>query len=114
MAVDKELLKGSTTMLILRLLETGDMYGYQMVRELELRSEGIFTLKEGTLYPILHTLENNGTIDAYWEDTSSARKRKYYRITDTGRAEFQESVKEWTEFNKAVRRLLAEGGESYA
>ena len=62
MAVDKELLKGSTTMLILRLLETGDMYGYQMVRELELRSEGIFTLKEGTLYPILHTLENNGTM----------------------------------------------------
>ena len=109
MAVDKELLKGSTTMLILRLLETGDMYGYQMVRELELRSEGVFTLKEGTLYPILHTLENNGAIDAYWEDTTSARKRKYYRITSAGKKLLCEKKKEWNTYSGAVSKVLKRG-----
>lgn len=109
MAVDKELLKGSTTMLILRLLETGDMYGYQMVRELELRSEGVFTLKEGTLYPILHTLENNGAIDAYWEDTTSARKRKYYRITSAGKKLLCEKKKDWTTYSAAVSKVLKKG-----
>ena len=109
MAVDKELLKGSTTMLILRLLETGDMYGYQMVRELELRSEGVFTLKEGTLYPILHTLENNGAIDAYWEDTISARKRKYYRITAAGKKLLCEKKKDWTAYAGAVSSVLKKG-----
>ena len=55
MKFDKELIKGGTTMLILNLLSTGDMYGYQMVRELEKRSDNIFTLKEGPMYPILHS-----------------------------------------------------------
>lgn len=73
MKIDKELLKGSTTMLILKLLDSGDMYGYQMTKELELRSDNTFTLKEGTLYPILHSLESNQMIEAYWEDTESAR-----------------------------------------
>ena len=53
-------------------------------------------------------------LDTYLAESHNGPPRKYYRITDAGRAEFQESVKEWTEFNKAVRRLLAEGGESYA
>ena len=84
MKFDKELIKGGTTMLILNLLSTGDMYGYQMVRELEKRSDNIFTLKEGTMYPILHSLESRGMVEAYWEDSTSGRKRKYYHITSKG------------------------------
>ena len=54
---DKNLLSGSTTLLVLSLLSSGDKYGYEMIAELEARSDHTFTLKEGTLYPILHTLE---------------------------------------------------------
>ncbi len=56
------------------------MYGYEMIKELELRSEQVFSLKEGTLYPILHALEAEDLIESYWEETESQRKRKYYSM----------------------------------
>ena len=59
---DKNLLSGSTTLLVLSLLSSGDKYGYEMIAELEARSDHTFTLKEGTLYPILHTLEKDGAV----------------------------------------------------
>ncbi len=106
MKINKELIKGSTTMLILNLLNSDDMYGYQMIKELESRSEQIFTLKEGTLYPILHTLESQGMIEAYWEDTNSARKRKYYRITQGGKKLLAEKEAEWQLYTKGVNRVI--------
>ena len=57
MPVDKSLLTGSTALLVMKLLEEGDKYGYQMVEELRRRSENVFELRSGTLYPLLHTLE---------------------------------------------------------
>ena len=80
MAIDKELLKGSTAMRVLNLLENENMYGYQMIKKLSEKSEKVFELKEGTLYPILHALEEKGHITSYW-DESTAKKRKYYSIT---------------------------------
>ncbi len=62
---DKNLLSGSTTLLVLSLLSSGDKYGYEMIAELEARSDHTFTLKEGTLYPILHTLEKDGAVKSY-------------------------------------------------
>ena len=62
MKINKELLKGSTTMLILKLLESENMYGYQMIKKLSEKSENVFELKEGTLYPILHSLEERDII----------------------------------------------------
>jgi PadR family transcriptional regulator PadR len=106
MTIDKELLKGSTTMLILKLLDSGDMYGYQMAKELERRSDNTFTLKEGTLYPILHSLESTQMIESYWEDTDSARKRKYYKITKGGKKLLAEKEKEWAEYANGVRKVL--------
>jgi PadR family transcriptional regulator, regulatory protein PadR len=106
MKIDKELIKGSTTMLILSLLSSGDMYGYQMIKELEQRSDSTFSLKEGTLYPILHNLESQGMIEAYWEDTQSARKRKYYGITSKGRKLLDEKQKEWQAYSVAVNKII--------
>lgn len=106
MKINKELIKGSTTMLILNLLSSKDMYGYQMVKELEERSDQTFTLKEGTLYPILHTLESQGMIEAYWEDTESARKRKYYRITKDGKKLLADKQKEWQIYSNAVNKVI--------
>ncbi len=106
MKFDKELIKGGTTMLILNLLSTGDMYGYQMVRELEKRSDNIFTLKEGTMYPILHSLESGGMVEAYWEDSTSGRKRKYYHITSKGKRLLNEKKKEWEIYSNTVNRVI--------
>ena len=66
MKISKELLKGSTTMLVLDLLKNQNMYGYEMIKKLKEKSENVFELKEGTLYPILHGLEENGFITSYW------------------------------------------------
>lgn len=109
MAISKELLKGTTTLFILQLLNEGDKYGYQMVKELKQKSDSIFELKEGTLYPILHALENEGMIEAYWEETESARKRKYYRITSKGKNGLNEKKKEWEAYSKGVRLVLGGG-----
>lgn len=109
MQMNKELLKGSTVTLILTLLESDDMYGYEIIKEMEKRSGGVFLFKEGTLYPILHTLESERWVEAYWQ-THDGRKRKYYRMTEDGRAVLQERKREWKLFRSAVDQVLGEGG----
>ncbi|WZL71705.1 PadR family transcriptional regulator [Clostridiaceae bacterium 35-E11] len=106
MKINKELIKGSTTMLVLNLLSTSDMYGYQMIKELEKKSDNTFTLREGTLYPILHALENEGMVESYWEKTESARKRKYYRITKSGKKSLVEKQKDWQAYSNAVNKVI--------
>lgn len=109
MKVSKELLKGSTEILILSILSRGDMYGYGMIKEIEKQSMGVFKFKEGTLYPILHSLESAGVIESYWEKGENGRKRKYYKITDHGREYVKEKHREWRTFRSAVDQVLWEG-----
>ncbi|MEK3725253.1 PadR family transcriptional regulator [Paenibacillus sp. FSL H8-0034] len=106
--VNKELMKGSTAMLILTLLGRKEMYGYEMTKEIENRSSGLFTFKEGTLYPILHALEAEKIVESYWSE-QEGRKRKYYRITDNGRKQLQTKQQEWNMFRTAVDRVIGEG-----
>lgn len=111
MKIDKELMKGSTTLLILNLLDKENLYGYQLIKKLSEESENIFNLKEGTLYPILHGLEEKGFISSYWDDTTG-KKRKYYSITKQGKKQLKESKEEWKVFSGAVNKVI--GGVSYA
>lgn len=104
--VNKELSKGSIGLLLLSILSQKDMYGYQMIKELESQSENVFTLKEGTLYPLLHTMEKNGFLEAYWEQQENGRKRKYYTITENGREELKKQAEEWFSFSKAVTQVV--------
>ena len=113
MAVDKGLLAGSTTMLILKLLEGMDMYGYQMIEELSKKSDDTFSLKAGTLYPILHGLENDGMVNSYDSSLDSARVRKYYHITRKGKRLLADKQAEWTAYSGAVNQVLR-GGVGYA
>ncbi len=106
MPIDKELLKGSHSILILSLLSQNDMYGYQITKELAERSKNIFNLKEGTLYPLLHLLENDGYIQSYWEETPSARKRRYYHLTDSGKKLLVNKKQEWQTFSQAVNQVI--------
>lgn len=109
MKINKELMKGSTSMLILTLLSREDMYGYQITQKLKLMSDDIFDMKEGTLYPMLHSLEKDGAVESYWFDTDEGRRRKYYKITDEGRKLLTYKQKEWSVFAGAMNSVI--GGE---
>lgn len=106
MKVNKKLLTGSTTMLILKLLEEKDMYGYLMIEELAKRSDNTFSLKAGTLYPLLHGLENDGMLNSYDESVDSARSRKYYSITKKGKNLLKEKRQEWNVYVSAINQVL--------
>ncbi len=108
MKINKELLKGSTSILILTLLNEKDMYGYQITQEMKKRSNEVFDLKEGTLYPMLHSLEKQGAVDSYWFDTKEGRRRKYYKITEEGAGLLREKQQEWKVFAQAMNGIIKE------
>lgn len=107
--INKQMIKGSTETLILTLLQAQPMYGYELIKELHRQSEGVFSLKEGTLYPILHAMEIEGWVEAYWAEVEG-RKRKYYAIREQGIQALQHKKAEWSLFRRAVDRVIGEGG----
>lgn len=113
MTINKNLITGSTTMLILKLLEDKDMYGYLMIEELRKKSDNTFDLKAGTLYPLLHGLEEQGMLESYEESADSKRVRKYYSITKKGKNMLVEKQSEWNTYTSAINQIL-DGGVSFA
>lgn len=109
MAADKSLLSGSTSLLVLSLLAGGDKYGYEMISILEARSDKTFTMKEGTLYPVLHNLEQAGAVRAYDKEAPSGRNRRYYHITKKGSRLLSDKRREWKAFSNMVNAIVAEG-----
>ncbi|MPW25225.1 PadR family transcriptional regulator [Alkalibaculum sp. M08DMB] len=112
MAIDKSLLTGGTTMLLLKLLEQEDMYGYQMIEELKKKSKNVFELKAGTLYPLLHTMEKKGFVNSYDEEANNSRIRKYYSITKAGKQALQDKKDEWQIYAATINDII--GGVSFA
>lgn len=106
MKIDKSLISGNTKMLVLSLIESGDKYGYEIIRELEAKSYGTFVLKEGTLYPILHDLEKEELIKSFSYKMETNRIRKYYKITKQGRGYLYNKKKEWAEFSSKVNLII--------
>lgn len=106
--MDKTLISGSMAMMILKLLSEKDMYGYEMIDTLRQRSENVFELKAGTLYPLLHNLEEKQFLVSY-EQEVLGKVRKYYSITKAGRKRLKEKTEEWSQYSKAVSNVLAMG-----
>ena len=102
-----QLKKGVMEIVVLSMLRRKDFYGYELVTEISKYIE----MSEGTIYPLLNRFKKDELVDTYLAESHNGPPRKYYRITDSGRTEFKESVKEWQEFNKAVQKLMQEGGE---
>ena len=105
MAIDKSLISGNTTLLLLSLLEEKDMYGYEMIENLRKKSNHIFDLKAGTLYPLLHGLEDKHFVISY-EEAAGGKLRKYYSLTTGGRSYLRDKKKEWQEYSDAVNNVL--------
>lgn len=99
-------------MLILRLLEEKEMYGYEMIEALEKRSDNTFTLKAGTLYPLLHSLEQSGWVTSREAEAENGRMRKYYSITQSGMNALSEKRSEWEAFSGAVNLVLGKAEPS--
>ena len=103
-----------TALLVLSLLSRGDMYGYQMIAELERQSDHTFSMKEGTLYPILHGLEKDKYLSSYQQEAPTGRVRKYYKLTRKGKKLLDEKRAEWEAFRKGVNSVLSGGANAMA
>lgn len=110
MKIEKSLLSGSTPLLVLSLLKDGDKYGYEMIEALAQRSDDTFLLKEGTLYPLLHSMEKEKLVRSYTKQTPSGRERKYYQLTSSGRERLEYKEKEWQLYSAKVNAVLGFSG----
>ena len=103
----QELLKGNTETLLLSMLEREPMYGYQIVKEMDQRSNGYFAFKEGTLYPALHRLERDNLVEGRWRDSNTGGVgRRYYYITARGIAALDQRLNEWRRFSQAMNAIM--------
>jgi PadR family transcriptional regulator PadR len=113
MTIQEQMRKGTTTVIILNLLAERErpMYGYEIIQELEARSQGLFHFKEGLIYPRLHELERQGLLWSEWQGEEGTRRRKFYAITDAGRHRLEKELQGWRTFSEQVNRLLGAGME---
>ena len=105
----KQIKKGILKILILRLLCNEKKYGYELLEEMSQKSSGFFKVKEGTLYPILYKLEEDGFVISEWEiPHDKTRAKKYYSITQKGKEELKELIVFWNLLSENVQAFLSE------
>jgi PadR family transcriptional regulator PadR len=104
--ISSDLLRGHTDTIILRLLTDGDKYGYEITKLVYEHSDHQYELKEATMYSSLKRLENDKHITSYWGDETQGGRRKYYRITDSGRQVHSENKQNWNTAKKILDELL--------
>jgi DNA-binding PadR family transcriptional regulator len=100
--IDKDLIAASATPLVLAILAEGESYGYAILKRVRALSEGELEWTDGMLYPLLHRLSRLGYVTTEWRTPPEGRRRKYYAITDEGRAALAEHQRQW----QAVTRAL--------
>jgi PadR family transcriptional regulator PadR len=104
-AVDRELKKGSTELLILALLEKQSFHGYELGKLISSRSKGILRFHVASLYPLLYRLERRAWVKGEWKSVAG-RRRRYYRLTHVGRKALAEKRLRWREFSGAMNRIV--------
>lgn len=104
---EKQMKKGVLEMLVLKMLVTEAKYGYQIIQEIKEKSEEIFSLKDGTLYPVLYRLEDEGLVISEWSEAEGKQvPRKYYRITEKGRTALVQIRNMWRRISGGVNRVM--------
>ncbi len=105
MTIERELMRGAGPVAVLKLLERGEMYGYEIAEALSRRTDGLLTMGRSTLYPMLYNLEAKGLIEARWDETEGRRPRKYYGLTADGRARLVTDARQWNDTVTAMRAI---------
>jgi transcriptional regulator len=108
-ALDRELKKGSAQLLILSLLDARPRHGYELSKLIHTRSGGELTFHIDSLYPLLYRLEERGWIKGTWVEKAGERRRRFYKVTVSGRRVLAQQRQTWEAFVDAVRRVT--GGE---
>ena len=103
--LDRELMRGAGPVAVLKLLERGEQYGYQLVEALSQRSGGVLAMGQSTLYPLLYNLEAKGLIESCWREADSGRDRKYYRLTASGQKRLADDSRQWQALADAMTGL---------
>lgn len=109
-SIKGQLLKGTTPLLVLRVLSDGELYGYEIAQRICERSGGAFAPSEGSLYPALHHLEADGALVATWRESDKGPRRRYYKITSIGKGLLAEHESAWASFSLGVARALESSG----
>ena len=112
--MDKNLLGGSTVLMLLSLLSEGDRYGYDIIRERAARSDNVFQMREGSLYPVLHRREAHGWVKAYEKAAENGKKRRDYRITNASKKQLTAERRQWEEFTGSVEKVIGGGARAFA
>jgi PadR family transcriptional regulator, regulatory protein PadR len=104
--ISSDLLRGHTDTIILKLLLSGDKYGYEISKLIHANSSGEYELKEATMYSSLKRLESDGDITSYWGDETQGGRRKYYRVTEKGKQTYFENKSNWEYAKRILDNLL--------
>lgn len=104
--IERELRRGTLELIVLHLLQPGEAYGYDIVSKLTTETDGVLTVTDGTLYPVLYRLERAGFVQVRWDTPERGVPRKYYRLTPAGTQELAQLEHEWTTFADAMAKLL--------
>ncbi|HUL74362.1 MAG TPA: PadR family transcriptional regulator [Vicinamibacterales bacterium] len=102
---DRELKRGSATLLVLALVDHTPRHGYEIGKQIEARSGGTITFQMASLYPLLYRLERRGWIEGKWRQRDGGRRRRYYRITAAGRRVLASERGVWQAFVRALDRV---------
>ena len=103
--LERELKKGSAEMLILSLVEARRRHGYEIAKLIEAQSNGVICFSVASLYPLLYRLERRGWLEGRWVEKAGQRRRRYYRLTTTGRRVLAEQRTGWRAFVEAINRI---------
>ena len=98
--------QGTLELLILRLLSSGSLNGWDIMQRMQIASGEVLTVTAGALYPALHRLEARGLISAVWKPSENNRKAKFYGLTARGRKQLEQQRKQWEQFSDAVALIL--------
>lgn len=104
-AINKDLVAATSTPLVLAILAEGDSYGYAILKRVRELSGGELEWTDGMLYPVLHRLERSGLVESRWQSTESGRRRKYYRVTGTGREQLADERRQWRAMDETLRKV---------
>ncbi len=101
-----DLLRGTLDMLVLKALESDPMHGYDIARVIEVATNDVLRVEEGSLYPALHRMERRGWIAAKWGRSDNNRRAKFYELTKKGRARLRQELTEWELYTDAVAAMM--------
>ncbi|HEY7089830.1 MAG TPA: PadR family transcriptional regulator [Tepidisphaeraceae bacterium] len=105
MRIERELMRGAGPVAVMRLLESGEKYGYELIKLLENGSNGVLAMGQSTLYPMLYNLEAKGLITSRSQTATNGRPRKYYRLTGKGRRRLAQQRLQWEALSMAMGEL---------